>query len=196
MSGVFVATAIARTGLLLLLLATGGCGLFERAAGPAQPPALPPVTLRFHLAASEPRDEFAPAQDEAGRPLYLAAQPFLTERDVRHAAVFTSTQRQLIRLDLNPDADQRLRRVTAAGIGLRLAVFLDDQLLYSPRIAASLGGPFNLTGDFTPQRAEQIAAALNGQAARAVPVRTLAPAGPPEPPAGAPVEVRPPPRRP
>ncbi len=101
-------------------------------------------------------------RDEAGQPLCVASEPFLTEQDIRGAHVLKGRGRHIVVLEFNGYGADRLDRATSDHVGQRLAVYVDDQLLMSPVIRAPMPrGQVALAGDFTPARAAQIVASLN-----------------------------------
>lgn len=145
----------------LALLTLGGCAIFQPSAA-SQPSGSPKkVALRFNLAAPEPQEGYQRVADEAGQPLYYAAAPLLTENDVQGASVWSSPRRSLVLLEFSPRAVTALAQVTAAHVGGRLAIFVDDQLVASPPIRKPLTErKVYVDGGFTKVRAEEIVRGL------------------------------------
>lgn len=141
----------------LCLVVTGGCALFEPSAAPkpSEPPK--PITVRFHLTATQEHEGYRAGADENGQPLYVAPASFLTENDVSRATVFASRQRYLVELEFRGFAAARLEQSTRENLGGRLAVFIDDRLIMSPRLLRPIaGGKVYLNGDFTRAQADEI----------------------------------------
>lgn len=139
-----------------------GCALFDRTAAPAEQPGQR-TALRFHVASAWPQEAYAELKDEAGQPLYIAAEPFLTGRDVQAATVLLGQSRNLVRLAFTPMAAGVLEATTRQHVGQRLAIFLDDCLIMSPHIREPItSGEVILDGGFARRAAEDIAAGLGG----------------------------------
>ncbi len=153
-----------------------GCALLGRLFPPAPPDA--PVEVRFHLALASPAEGFTAAADEAGRPLYVAAEPFLTEADIALASVYRSSHRNLLLLELLPGSEITLESFTAEHVGHRLAIYLDGRLVMSPVIRGPLRqGKVYLDGDFGAAEAARLADRLNARrSSRPPPGVTTAPA--------------------
>jgi len=154
------ATRIARQVSCAPLLLVAGCTLWPREAPPPERPK--PVTLRLFLASEQPQEGYEPRRDEAGRPLYVAKEPVLTEADVKAARVLRSDRRALVLLEFRPMAVGPLDELSQSHWGGRLAIEIDDRLVLSPVLTRRIrDGRIILDGDFSPQRAEQIARGLN-----------------------------------
>ncbi len=138
---------------LIALLACGsGCAVFGPPHAPGER-----VKMAFYLASTAPRADFSDKKEEGGRALYLAAQPVLTDKDIRRAAVMEGRQRALLLLEFDTFAAARLQQASAAHIGDRLVILIDDELIASSPIWA----PFTqsklyVDGGFTRQRAAEI----------------------------------------
>lgn len=145
----------------LLVWPAMGCVLW----GPRDesPPARPkPIALRIYPASEQPQEGHEPMRDEAGRPLYVASEPLLTEADVKVATVLRSDRRALLLLEFSPMATGPLEALSLSRRGERLAITLDDRLVMSPVLSRPIrDGRLILDGGFSPQRAEQIARSLN-----------------------------------
>ncbi len=146
----------------MLSCAIIGCSILAPAK---KNPAFSPkqMTLRIHLAIGGPLEGYTESKDEQGRVMYVADEPILTEKDVRSAALLHSLQRNLVMLEFKPLAADRLDRVTSENSGGRLAIYLDDKLLMTSMIRAPISaGKVILEGDFTRERAAQVARGLGG----------------------------------
>jgi preprotein translocase subunit SecD len=147
--------------LASLALLTGGCAAPEAHRSPASQPTKE-VRLRFCIASNEPREGYELAKDEAGQPLYVASEPFLTQHDVRRASTLVSGRRNLVLLEFYPLAARKLDEWSAEHVGERLAILLDDELLMSPVLTSRIGqGKVVLEGEFSNERAQAIARALS-----------------------------------
>jgi hypothetical protein len=138
-------------------LTFGGC-----AAGHAPGGTPKPMELRIHLAADTPQPGYSGAKDESGRPLYVAAEPFLTDRDVKLASVGQNQRRALVLVEFMPPGEMVLADVTTAHTGARLAIYLDGALVMSPPIRGPLRqGKVYLDGGFSVGRAQEVVTRLN-----------------------------------
>jgi preprotein translocase subunit SecD len=141
-------------------LACAGCATLS-ARGPGDTN-VPPVAVRFHLAASEPREGYGEAADENGQLFYVDPEPLLTERDVARAAVLRSDRRNVVLLEFAPHGADVLDETSAAHLGDRLAIFIDDQLVMSPRMQSRITkGKAAISGGFSDARAAEIVRGLN-----------------------------------
>jgi SecD/SecF fusion protein len=76
-----------------------------------------------------------------------------------------------IQFTLTDSAGKRFGDVTRDNIGQRLAIVLDGQLYSAPRINSEIDGSGEITGHFTPEEAQKLAAVLqNPLRAKLVPV--------------------------
>lgn len=143
-----------------LLFACAGCAtMAARGTGDAN---VPTVAVRFHLAASEPREGYGEAADENGQLFYVDPEPLLTERDVARASVLRSDRRNVILLEFAPHGADVLDEASTAHLGERLAIFIDDQLVMSPRMQSRITkGKAAISGDFSDARAAEIVRGLN-----------------------------------
>ncbi len=149
------------------LLALGLCSLLCSCAAPqpgdaaSDQPARPKTSVRFHLADAQPREGFEERQDERGAVLHVNPTPELTEDDVEFAAALHGKSGSFVQITFDRLASQRLRDLTRANLRKRLAIYVDDELLASPLILSELSsGQANLSGDWSRERAEEIARAL------------------------------------
>jgi len=151
--------------LALALTLPVGCSLRDREGSPSpeEPAKVEPVAIRFHLGTTTEREGYRKASDEQGRPLYIAGDPVLTERDIVSATALHSDRRSLVLLVFAPAASNDLRRLTGDHLGGRLAIFVDDDLVMSPLLRAPIaGGKVVLDAGFSRERANQIARAISG----------------------------------
>jgi preprotein translocase subunit SecD len=137
---------------------------------PETEPERRPIRISLHVAQTDEREDYDRVTDERGRPLYIDPSPILTEREVWHADVYASSQRALLKLDLTAAGDAALELMTRAHVGDRLAVFLDDRLVVSPRIGEPVtAGAVYVDGDFDRMAAADLAARVNAQRDRFAP---------------------------
>ncbi len=149
------------------LAALAGCALFGAGKLPPKEPQSPArVSVRFCLASSQEAEGYREAADEHGWKVYVAADAFLTDREIWSAAVFTSDRKSLVRLDFTHLGATVLERVTREHVGGRLAIFINDDLVMSPVVQGPIAnGKLYLDGDFSKARADEIARGLNAQRA-------------------------------
>jgi protein-export membrane protein SecD len=134
--------------------------------------------ISFHFAVFDPA-ELAEAMSgtlpEGTRILYSPDDPpqtylvedrvLLNGRDIEHADAESdgNNQHAAVRLTLTPEGSKKLQDLTEQNIGKTLAVVLDGDVISAPVIRGGIttGAAF-LSGDFTLQQAQDVAAALNG----------------------------------
>ncbi|MFQ5592485.1 MAG: hypothetical protein ACE5HE_15110 [Phycisphaerae bacterium] len=101
--------------------------------------------------------------DRRGQPVYVAPDSVISERDIVSARVVENRQgRPAVGVTFSEEAGARFERFTDAHIGEHLAILIDGELLTAATIRSKLGRRALIVGDFTLERAEEIAAALNG----------------------------------
>jgi preprotein translocase subunit SecD len=140
-------------------LIVGGCVL-------AQPGGAPPpntnIRLRLCWATVDGRAGYEAAKDEAGQPLRVLPEPVVTEADVESATLWRNPLRNMVLVKLTPLAAARLEAASAAHIGDRVAIYIDERLVMSPILREPLaGGKMYLNGGFSAKEAESIVARLN-----------------------------------
>lgn len=116
--------------------------------------------VRFHLAYDNPREGCLPELDETGQPLFIRPEPLLTELDVLRATPLANDQRGILRVEFTRVGGDILAEATRANIGHRLAITIDGELVSSPRITSVVSNMAHISGDFSPERAAEIAEAL------------------------------------
>lgn len=126
----------------------------------------PTLSVAIHTCVVTPSEGFTQTTDEAGKVLYVANLPFVTEDDVQTASLVQSEKRNLIQLEFTPPAAERLARLTTERRGVRLAIYLDGKLIMSPWIWQPITrGSAMLDGEFTRAQAKDIVRRLNNQRA-------------------------------
>jgi preprotein translocase subunit SecD len=110
--------------LLMALLLTGGCALFE--------PKPPPVTLRFHeesdpaLPPSRVRLVTVPRSNQQ---LAIDPQPQLTEKDLTEAQLVPALGGQAVQLHFDFHGTATLAEMTTRMRGRYLAILVDDRVV-------------------------------------------------------------------
>lgn len=149
-----------RHGLLLsALLCLPGCSLLERfRLTPAEP--TKPAALRLQIASESPVDGWTETRDEEDRTIYVSPEVILTEIDISDSASIHSETTHGVQLAFVGMGADRLGRISAANIGKRMAIFVDDKVVASPRIRTSVRDRAVITGDFTREQAQTLAKRL------------------------------------
>lgn len=151
-------------GLLLV-----GCAGLQRSQGPKIDPTKfalyeHPIDMRFHFATDTPTEGYMKVTDENGQVAYVEPIPLLTEQDVVSAqAQRDSMDQPCVMVTFNDAAGARLAEITGESIGEKLAVFVDDELVVCPKIMSPISTKTQITGNFTQERAQQIASALSNR---------------------------------
>jgi preprotein translocase subunit SecD len=96
----------------------------------------------------------------------LEHQTIVDEADVKSAAVTNEQKGPWVRLTLMDAASKRLLEATRKNIGKRIAVVLNGRLIAVPVVQAAISDNVPITGSFTQQQADDIAAEFNHQAAQ------------------------------
>ena len=152
--------------ICLCTLALGGCATTEKSVSTdgtitkTKPSAQ--ITVRFHLASGKPVEGYREMTDRKGRLVYVAPDSVMSELDIVRARVVEDhAGRPAVGVTFSDDAAQRFEEFTGAHIGEALAILVDDELLTAATIRAKLGRLALMVGDFTLERAEEIAATLS-----------------------------------
>lgn len=146
--------AIAAAGLLTFAVGAAAWAQTPPAVeGPARPA---PLT---EAAAAPTRGLTLRLLDDRGA---AASKPVVSGIMVAEAtAVIDRQGRSVVRFRLTPEGASRLAAVTRANIGRRLAIVVDGEVISAPVIRAEIkGGVGEISGDFTPEKAKQIAATI------------------------------------
>ena len=121
-----------------------------------------PIEMRFHFATDKPTDGYMKVTDPDGQTAYVEPIPLLTEQDVQSAIAQRDTQdRPCVLVTFKDAAGARLKAITADSIGEKMAIFVDDELVSCPKIMSAIGSRAQISGDFTEERAQEIASLLN-----------------------------------
>ncbi len=149
-----------------------GCSQFQTASKPKIDPSKfalyeQPIDMRFHFATDKPTNGYMKVTDPDGGTAYVEPIPLLTEQDVVSAsAQHDSADRPSVMVTFNDAAGARLNAITADSIGEKMAIFVDDELVSCPKIMSAIGSRAQISGDFTEERAQQIASALSKRSNR------------------------------
>ncbi len=108
------------------------------------------------------------AFDEGGRMFQLVAlrtvqgKPVLTGDVVTDAtSEFDNLQGQVVSMTMNEEGARQWSRITGQNIGRAIAIVLDDQVYSFPNVNAQIdGGRSQITGNFTPEEANDLANVL------------------------------------
>ncbi len=152
--------------ITLCLFALSGCASDRRRDDISQRPccaskASRTTTLCICLAIAEPTDNYTLVTCD-DRTLYVAPAPILTERDVLFAeARHDQLGRPCVLVTFSDTAGKRMATTTRANIGRHLVIFVDDELMSCVTIQSSVSTRAQISGDFTEQRARDIAIALD-----------------------------------
>jgi preprotein translocase subunit SecD len=105
------------------------------------------------------------ATKEGNLPLYVIdTEPLLSGRIIQsaHTSVDPADpDLHLIDFALTQDAGETFTTITAANLNRPLAMVVDGQIVSVPVIRSAIGRNGQISGDFTPEEAADIAAALN-----------------------------------
>lgn len=102
------------------------------------------------------------AAEVAGTPRKVFLHPIaeLTEKDVLSANVSVGPS---IEVTLTEAGAKKLEKLSAAHRDRPLAILVDGKVIAAPTIRANLGGTVVITGEFTKDEAQKLAAAIGGQ---------------------------------
>lgn len=154
-----------RLGVLLFLSVLAGCAASERhadaGAGVAERGA---AKLELRLASLQPGADLALMRDPEGRAIHVAPTVELSESDVTQARAFHGEVGSFVELTLAPEAAARFAQLTRENIGGLLAIVVNDELVAAPLIQSEVvSGRAYISGRFSRERAEQLAAAIAGR---------------------------------
>ncbi len=100
-----------------------------------------------------------------------SAQPFeetgLTGRFLKKAtpAFDSQTSAPVVSLSFTPEGGEMFAEITAANVGRRLAIFLDQMILMAPTISEAIpNGEARISGEFSTDDVKRLSAQLNGGA--------------------------------
>ncbi|HYW45652.1 MAG TPA: hypothetical protein VE959_22500 [Bryobacteraceae bacterium] len=99
-----------------------------------------------------------------GEKFCLQQEAIVDQADVRSAEVASDPNGPRVRLTLTDAGSQKLLETTRKNIGNRIGVVLNGRLLAAPVIRAAISNGIPISGRFTEQERNDIAAAFNRQA--------------------------------
>ena len=146
---------------MIPLSALSGCawmsgGVAERTEEPPEP-----ATIRFHLAADQPRPGWQQMTDRTGQTVYVAPRAALTHAGFAAAHALHNETDSVLLIVFNRAGSAQMRRLTQDNIGARMAVLINDELIWAPRIRTPASGQVRIWAGFSREEAEELAAALN-----------------------------------
>ena len=101
---------------------------------------------------------------EDNEPLLLEKQAVLTGDSLTNASVqFSSSQfnEPIVALKFNPEGAKKFAEITAANVGMRLAIVLDGKVQSAPRIREAIpSGEAVISGRFSAEQAQDLALVL------------------------------------
>ena len=122
------------------------------------------TTLEVRLAETEPGAGLT--EDEifgSGQKIYLHAEAIVTQDDIIRASIQEEAGGATfgVVLMFSQPGTERLEKATEAHLGKPLAILINDYIRATPVVSHKMGGSVVLTGDFTKETAQRIAAAFN-----------------------------------
>ncbi len=138
--------------------------------------AAPPI-IQFRLVVDNPTADSEPmtvvqpdnSPRQPGEVLNVQKAALLDSSDMKNASVMVENRgKPKIDIKFTDDGAKRFAEVTRQNIGKRLAIVIDGKLNSAPRIESAItGGRAEITGHFTQQEAENLAARINGSPVQA-----------------------------
>jgi preprotein translocase subunit SecD len=119
------------------------------------------VRFEVRLAEESPAPGLQVAQvTSTGRLLYLHPELVVGNEDIAQTWVVDSTPRFGVGVRLLPDGASRMHQATASHVGRPVAILLDGVVVMAPTVRSPIDDMAVITGDFTRDEAERIAAGL------------------------------------
>lgn len=99
------------------------------------------------------------------RVLYLHRDVLVTNADVAQTGVIAidGDAHWSVRVEFTPAGAERLRRATTTHLGKPVAILLDGQLALAPTLRSPIADTAVISGDYTREAAEQLAAGIARQ---------------------------------
>lgn len=124
----------------------------------SRPPNVAPATLEIRLAVATALPGGIDAPDPQGQMLHLSPDVAVTGSDIKTVAIAMSGNADYaVEVDVSTAAGDRLRKLTQANIGSRLAILVDHKVVSAPTIRDAAGGRFQIVGGFTRASARELA---------------------------------------
>lgn len=94
--------------------------------------------IELRLAHDELGSDRVPVEYK-GRHLYLEAQPVVSDSDIVHVRAYVRDSAVILTVRLDSVSAERLRRITAAHLGIAMAIVYDSKIVAIPVIQAEIG---------------------------------------------------------
>jgi preprotein translocase subunit SecD len=127
----------------------------------------PPPPFQLQLVLDEPGENAEALTNQtansSGETLYVQKTPLLDATAVRTATVITNaTGAPQIEIQLNPEGQELFAKITKENVNKRLAIVLNGRLYSAPVIRSEItGGKAQISGAFTEEEAQELAARIN-----------------------------------
>jgi hypothetical protein len=127
-----------------------------------RPAGVPQASVAFRLVVDQSAPGTIELQGPDGKPLMLAAETVLTQRDITKVEVGSALTPPYfqIYLHFSPDAAQRLHQLSSHNILRRLAIVVDRRVLIAATIHSTLDSPVLIEGAYTRADAIRMAERL------------------------------------
>lgn len=101
--------------------------------------------------------------DDPDATLHVRTEPMLDESHVQSAGVAEAYRGEgyAVAVEFNDEGARRMREMTEQNRGSRLAILVDGECVAAPVIKTRVGRHAHIAGDFTLERASEIAAGLD-----------------------------------
>ena len=128
----------------------------------ARPSGTPRSTLELRLVVAEAEPGSPRLPDPQGEMLSLAAQPVVTEKDIVKTAIIvgSAADRFGVYVYFTPEAAQRLKEMSSAHLGGRVAILLDGKVFLAAYMHGPFGSPAMLEANYTREEATRVAERL------------------------------------
>jgi SecD/SecF fusion protein len=142
---------------LAVLAASGVVGLALHAQAQAK--------LEVRLAEDQPASGLVEAAvSHSDKHVYLESSAVITNEDVSAARVVPAGGAAFnVAISFTPQGTDRMMNATRAHIGRPLAILVNGTVVAAPTLRSAIGQDATITGDWTRQQADEIAAGLTGR---------------------------------
>jgi preprotein translocase subunit SecD len=119
------------------------------------------VRFEVRLAEETPLPGLQVARVSVGsRLVYLHPELVVGNDDVAHASVVADGSGFAVEVELLQAGAERMRQATASHVGRPVAMLLDGAVAMAPVVRSPIGSSARITGSFSRQEAERVAAGL------------------------------------
>ncbi len=120
------------------------------------------VTVKFYLAESSAAPGLKEAKVEGRKDelIYLHEEPVLTREDIAEARAGTDNNRPAIDISFTKAGQEKLGKATSENIGKRLAIVVNDKVIFAPTIRSKIADRAQISGNFTKEEAEKLAQSM------------------------------------